>query len=167
MAKLSYHLPPGALLTLYHSLIHVHLTYAPQIRPTTFPTYLIKLKGLQNKALRNTRKTFSKDRIFQHYCRLQILKLDYLYKFEVAKQMHQFTHKKLPAIFCQYFINSNNIFKYSTRNSIDYSLYLRQFSANRTQHSILYVDAKMWNNIPSRFKQFSYLNLNFFYKQAF
>ena len=28
MAKLSYHLPPSALLTLYHSLVHVHLLYA-------------------------------------------------------------------------------------------------------------------------------------------
>ena len=28
IAKLSYHLPPNALLTLYHSLVHVHLKYA-------------------------------------------------------------------------------------------------------------------------------------------
>ena len=27
-AKLSYHLPPGPLLTLYHSLAHIHLIYA-------------------------------------------------------------------------------------------------------------------------------------------
>ena len=52
MAKLSYHLPPNALLTLYHSLVHVHLIYALPVWATTFPTYLIKLKRLQNKTMR-------------------------------------------------------------------------------------------------------------------
>ena len=41
MAKLSYHLPPNALLNLYHSLVHVHLIYALPVWTTTFPTYLI------------------------------------------------------------------------------------------------------------------------------
>ena len=44
MAKLSYHLPPYTLLTLYHSLVHVHLISALPVWATTFPTYLIKLK---------------------------------------------------------------------------------------------------------------------------
>ena len=52
MAKFSYHLPPNALLTLYHSLVHVHLIYALPVWTTIFPTYLIKLKRLQNKAIR-------------------------------------------------------------------------------------------------------------------
>ena len=50
MAKLSCHLPPNALLTLYHSLVHVHLIYALPVWATTFPIYLIKLKRLQNKS---------------------------------------------------------------------------------------------------------------------
>ena len=80
---------------------------------TTFPTYLIKLKRLQNKALRIITKTSSNDRISQHYCRLQTLKLDDLYKFEVAELMHQFTHKKISDIFRQYFTYSNDNFKYA------------------------------------------------------
>ena len=43
IAKLGYHLPPNALLTLYHSLVHVHLIYALPVWATTFLTYLIKL----------------------------------------------------------------------------------------------------------------------------
>ena len=165
MAKLSYHLPPNALLTLCHSLVHVHLTYALPVWATTFPTYLIKLKGLQNQTIRIITKTFPKDRISQHYCRLQILKLDDLCKFEVAKLMYQFTHKKKTDIFCQYFTYSNDIFKYSTCNSANYNLCLPQFSPNRTHRSIKYVEAKMWNNIPRRFKQFSYPKFKHFYKQ--
>ena len=79
--------------------------------------------------------------------------------------MHQFTHKKIPDIFCHYFTYSNDIFKYSTRNSANYNLYFLQFSSNRTQQSVKYVGAKIWNNIPGRFKQFSYPKVKFFYKQ--
>ena len=111
IAKLNYHLPLNALLTLYHSLVHVHLISALPVWATTFPTYLIKLKRLQNKAIQIITKTSPKDRISQHYCRLQILKLDNLYKFEVAKMMHQFTHNKIPNIFCQHFTYSNDSFR--------------------------------------------------------
>ena len=55
MAKLSYHLPLNALLILYYFLavgLHVHLIFALPVWATTFPTYLIKLKRLQNKAVR-------------------------------------------------------------------------------------------------------------------
>ena len=103
MAKLSYYLPPNALLTLHHSLAHVHLPYALLVWAATFSTYLIKMKRLQNKATRISTKTSPKDRISLQYCRLQILKLDDLYKFEVAKLMHQFIYKKnaryIPPIF--------------------------------------------------------------------
>ena len=131
MAKLNYHLPPNAL-TLYHSLVHVHLINALPVWARAFPTYLIKLKRLQNKAIRIVTKTSSNDRISRHYCRLKILKLDDLYKFERAKLMHQFTHKKIPDIFCQYFTYSNDIFKYATPNSANHNLYLPQTYSNKT-----------------------------------
>ena len=166
MAKLSYHLPPNALLTLYHSLVHVHLIYALPVWAITFPTYLIKLKRLQNKAIRIITKTSPKDRILPHYCRLQILKLDDLNKFEVAKLMYQFTHKKyqiysanilhIPIIF----LNTQLVIRLIT-------IYIfPQFSSNRTQRSIKYVGTKIWNNIPGRFTKFSYLNLNIFTKNT-
>ena len=36
MAELSYHLPLNAFLTLYHSLVHVHLIYALPVWATNF-----------------------------------------------------------------------------------------------------------------------------------
>ena len=44
-------------------------------------------------------------------------------------------------------------------------LIILQVSSNRTQWSIKYVGAKIWNNIPSRFKQFFYPKFRFLYKQ--
>ena len=79
--------------------------------------------------------------------------------------MHQFTHKKIPNIFCQYLTYSNDIFNYATRNSVNYNLCLPQFFCYRTQRSIKYEGAEISNNIPGRFKQFSHPKFNFFYKQ--
>ena len=58
MGKLSYHFPRNALLTLYHSLVHVHLIYALPVWATTFPTYLIKLKDYKIKPCELLQKLF-------------------------------------------------------------------------------------------------------------
>ena len=52
IAKLSYYLPSKSLLTLYYSLVHTNLLYAPMIWASTCQTYLLKLKRLQNKVIR-------------------------------------------------------------------------------------------------------------------
>ena len=49
--KLNYFLPSLALLKLYYSLIHSHFNYGLAVRGSTYPTYLNKLKLLQNKAI--------------------------------------------------------------------------------------------------------------------
>ena len=54
---------------------------------------LNKLKRLQNKAIRIIIKNSFKHGISQHYCRLQILKLDKLYKFVVAKLISVYSQK--------------------------------------------------------------------------
>ena len=74
MAKLSYHLPPNALLTLFQSFVHVHLIYALPVWAITFPLYLIKQKSLQNKAIKIISKISSKNRISEHYCCSQNIK---------------------------------------------------------------------------------------------
>ena len=43
------------------------------------------------------------DRITPIYRRLQVFKINDLYKLETAKFMHQFSDKSLPALFEKYF----------------------------------------------------------------
>ena len=50
--KLKDFLPSSALLKLYYSLIHSHFNYGLAVWGNTYPTYLNKLKLLQNKAIR-------------------------------------------------------------------------------------------------------------------
>ena len=53
LSKLKYYLPESAMLQLYYSLVHSQLIYVVAVWGfNTFPSYLAKLTGLQNKALR-------------------------------------------------------------------------------------------------------------------
>ena len=54
IAKLSYYLPYNTSITLYYTLIQSHLLYALPLPvwASTYKTYLLKLKKLQNKSLR-------------------------------------------------------------------------------------------------------------------
>ena len=56
-AKLSYYLPCNTLIILNYYLVHIHLHYALPLWGATYKGYLIKLKRLQNKALRIISKT--------------------------------------------------------------------------------------------------------------
>jgi len=54
IAKLHYYLPNKTLITLYYSLVHLHLLYALPVwayLDKTYKTYLDKLRKLQNKAI--------------------------------------------------------------------------------------------------------------------
>ena len=79
-----------------------------------------------------------------HYFKLQILKLEDLYKFEIAKFMHQFTQNKLSSRFRPYFSHSSDIHTPSTRHSSTKNISLPRFSSAKTQRSMKYI----WNNIP-------------------
>ena len=52
LSKVRYNFPLKTLLQLYHALIHPLLTYGIVVWGSTYPSYLSKLKTLQNKTMR-------------------------------------------------------------------------------------------------------------------
>ena len=52
LSKLRYLFPSSALLLLYHSLIHPHLLFHVSLKENVYQSYLSRLQGLQNKAIR-------------------------------------------------------------------------------------------------------------------
>ena len=164
-AKLSYYLPCNTLIILYYSLVHTHLDYALPLRGATYKSYLMKLKRLQNKALRIISKTKIRGKITPQYYKYEILKLEDLYNFEIAKLMYQFTHSKLPLNFNHYGAYASDVSSYSTRRTSSNDIFLPRFMSSKTQHSIKYIGAKIWNNIPSDLKNTSYSKFKESYKK--
>ena len=95
------------------------------------------------------------DRITPNYRRLQVLKINDLYKLETAKFMHQFSDKSLPASFEKYFTRTFFVHCRSTRTSECNDYFLQHFSTTRLQRSIRFSGVKLWNSIPSKFKNLS------------
>ena len=83
-------LPREALCKIYFALFHPHLLYELVAWWSTFPTYMSKLESLQNKAVKIIGGSTTRKSPTPFYCQLKILKLTDLYKFEIAKLVHDF-----------------------------------------------------------------------------
>ena len=94
-------------------------------------------------------------RITPIYRRLQVLKINDLYKLETAKFMHQFSDKSLPASFEKYFSRTTFVHCHSTRTSERNDYFLPHFSTSRLQRSIRFYGLKIWKLIPYKFKNLS------------
>ena len=84
ISRLSQYLPTKTLLTLHYSLVHTHLLYALPSWASTYDTYLIKIQRLQNKAIRILTKCRVSDRITSRFHDLRILKVNDMFKYEMA-----------------------------------------------------------------------------------
>ena len=165
MSKLSNFLSPESLSTLYYSLVHPHLLYALPVWASTYKTHLSKLKRLQNKAVRLIFRLPLSEKITPFYLKLNLLKLDDLYLFEISKIMYQHKHKMIPDHFTDYFCNTTKNHSHYTRHSSKDTVYLARYTSSRTQKSIKYVGAKVWNDIPLDIKRSSYVSFKKSYKK--
>ena len=132
-----------ALLMLYYALIHPHFTHNILIWGSTYKSYLNTLQLLQNKAMRAITKQRLSDRMTLIYCRLQVLKINNLYKLETAKFMHQFSDKSLPASFEKYVTRTTFVHRFSIRTSERNNYFLPHFFTSRLQRSIRFSGVKV------------------------
>ena len=164
IAKLSYYLPHNTLITLYYTLIQSHLLYALPVWASTYKTYLLKLKKLQNKALRIISTCPIRSSITPQYYKFKVLKLKDLYNLEIVKFMHKFSHKKLPINFNDYFNCISEVSSQKTRHVSDNNIFLPRAHTSRSQRSIKCTRAKIWNNIPSEIKKLPFHKFKEIYK---
>ena len=146
LSKLNYQIPQKALLTLYYSLIHPCLLYELVAWSNTFPTYLDRLSKLQNKAIRIMHGSNSNLSTSLLYCKFDVMPLNKLIKFEIAKFVHEQINNKLPSIFNNYFVKIGGLQDRVTRFAINEQLHI-SYKTKRTQFSIKFMGAKLWNLI--------------------
>ena len=160
-------LTSNALLMLYYALVYPHLTYGILIRGSTYKYHLNTLQLLQNKVMRAITKRRSSDKITPIYRRLQVLKINDLYKLETLQFMHQFPDKSLLALFEKYFTQTTFVHHYSTQTSERNDYFLPHFSTSRSQRSIRFSGVKIWNSISCKFKNFISYKVYFGIQVAF
>ena len=92
--KLKQTLPQTVMLQLCYALVHPLQVYGIIIWGATYPTYLQKLKSLQNRAIRAIVGAHFRDSVNPYYSQLKTLQIDDLFKFEVAKFVYGFLNNK-------------------------------------------------------------------------
>ena len=90
------------------------------------------------------------------YFELGILKMNELFKFEIAKLMHQHSHNLLPPGISSVFTDLSTIHSRLTRSQTQKSLYLPKFSIQRCPRSIKFQGTKIWNSLSPKFKILSF-----------
>lgn len=155
LGKLKTILPSETLVTLYYALLHPHLMYGIAAWGSTCTTYKNKLRSAQNKAIRIICNIDPRQSSTPGYKKLQILKLDDIYKHEIAKLMHKYSNNALPTslVKCFELITSKHL--YNTRQ-LDANFFLPRFTTKRTQKSFEYQGVKIWNEIQIGIKKLSY-----------
>ena len=144
-------LPREALYKIYFALFQPYLLHGLVVWGSMFPTYMSKLESLQNKAVKIIGGGTTRESSTPFYGQLKILKLSDLYKFEIAKLVHDFLHDKLPSssVFSRLFQKSLQISHRFTRSSSNKNkLHIPLYCTNRLQCGIRYQGVSVWNSIP-------------------
>ena len=130
---------------------------------STYPTYFTKLQ-LQNKAIRIISNFSIKTPITPHFYKLRVLKIHQLYEFEIAKLMQRHSRSMLPPIFNSLFQKLSNKYTRKTRATTHHNLLIARYSTNRSQKSIKYQGAKLWNSLSVKLRNqfFSKLKRNYY-----
>ena len=163
--KLKYVLPKDALLQLYHCLVHLYFIYGLTVWGNTFPTYISELHRLQNKAIIIVSGSTSNEIATPLYKDFKILPLLLLLlHFSIAKFVYTNNRLPLPLQFDNYFTLTKRVHSRNTRFSSNNQLIIPLFETQRTQKSIKYIGAKLWNSIPEYFRNYSFPKFKIEYK---
>ena len=107
--KLKSFLPKYILSKIYCAFIHSYLNYGLIIWCATPASNHSKLCRIQNKALRVISKTDWREHAPPLYATQKILQLNKLITYSLAKFMHKFSNKKLPATFNHFCCCENSL----------------------------------------------------------
>ena len=125
-----------------------------------------RLITLQNKAVKIVAGGQRPDHVTPFYHRLQSLKLKGLYKYDVAKSMHQNSRKKLPNRLNCHFTPVRTIHTLATGLALsELNLYLPRYRTQKLLQGLKYQRAKIWNSVPHVLKKLPFDQFKLTYKK--
>ena len=95
------------MLQLYHALVHLLILYDIII--------LKRVKTLQNQAIKIPGRYHYRDGAESYYRQFKTLKIDDLWKYEIAKFVHNTIYSRNPSLLRNYFLQSTEHFNQVTR----------------------------------------------------
>ena len=151
-SKLCKYLPSNTLTSVYYSLVYSHLQYAIICWGNTSKKVLNRLQIKQNRIIKILSKKFGKKvRLQPLFQKLNFLRLNKIFKFEIAKFMVKFHSNKLPQ-FCEEYLKSfvkvSSVHTHYTRSSSSNEYYVPRTFYHKTDQFLRVIGAKIWNDLP-------------------
>ena len=152
----------------YNFIMHPLMLYGIIFWGSTFPSYLKRLKTLQNRAIKIVARCRYRNGANSFYRQFKILRIDDLWKYEIAKFVHSTIYNKSKC-FAVIFLNPwkaehSNL---ATRQSSDNThLNIPPYHTAKLQRCIKYQGVKVWNSIPQEIKSFSFRKFKLHYKKS-
>jgi hypothetical protein len=116
-------LPPSALLTLYYSLFHCHLSYCPNILGTSSAKNISKVSQLQKKAIRILSSSPNRAHTPPLFLSLNILPFPDLLKLQRALFMHSVEYGYCLTSFSNTWPkNANRVLSQQLRNANEFTI---------------------------------------------
>jgi hypothetical protein len=147
-------LPSKALISLYHSLIHSHLTYCTSITSSASNTSINKIHLMQKKAIRAVCNAGYREHTTPLLTKLNILTFPNLITQAKLHMMHSIHYKYAPKILHNLWtLNSDRPTQHNLRNADEYEINRIRYNylTNTPYHSL----PKLWNtamhNLPAIF----------------
>ena len=149
MYKMKNLSPLKVLLSLYYSLVHSHLNYGICVWGNAAEYEISKIFLAQKKAVRiisNAEYLAPTDPLF---AKLGILKLDDIFKFQMANLMWDHQQGNLPQCFTNYFAKVESTHRFPTRmaKANKLSLNLAVNTKTHGQTMFKYQGSRLWNYI--------------------
>ena len=140
-------MPKSTLRSVYFAVFHPHLQYVIGIWGQAHTSYLDRIRVLQNKAIRILSSVGHMTRLAPLYKNLNILRVDDLCTYELAKIVHKTFHHNRPD-FNKHFTCSSSVHSYGTRSATRHNIDTPRFNKSSSQRGYDFVGAKIWNSIP-------------------
>ena len=147
--KAKHSLQTTQLRMLYHSIVYPHLTYGITLWGSAHETHKSKLILTQKKIIRiinGSKYDAHSEPIFK---KLNILKLDDIYKLNVAKYCHNYFSSTLPSHLLTLFSIVPDLHEYATRHNTRHTLKIHRPRTVTTSQHILCNGPKIWNSLSN------------------
>lgn len=142
--RVKHFLPKKALITLYHSLFHCHISYCPTLLNCIPSTLLGKMVRLQKKVIRTITSSHPRAHTQPLFTDLGILPLEDVVKKATIVFMHSIFHDYAPPSYLGHWTRfDERVTGYNLREGDDFVVpFARTESVKKLP---LYIFAKIWN----------------------
>ena len=148
--KVRYYIPDYIRMYLYNSLIVPYLMYAVEVWGGSSACYTNRALKIQKAALRSIRNLPFNAHTSEHFKQFGLLKLPEIFKNRILLLIYSWLNFDTnPDLFTDLLQNSA-LHSHSTRYCNN--LVIPRFHLSKTQMSVLFVGAKLWNALPDAIK---------------